>query len=314
MTDSTGLPGSITSLQLLANAEAADNQRVTGPAAAAPNNNLPNSLSLNDDYLKTITYQSVSSVAKQCEFNRSSSNLNASSGTSDARRDGHIRSSKAKCWKPFSQLPKSDQERIMIRNLCSTCGKYAHWRNQYLLYGSLPPGIKSVDGANTGSKVKLNDSKSTLKFIVAQVSEMNWQYSGVSNDTHSGPLVDDGAPYSAIGLAELQVLLSHVGINLQDSLQSTLTELDGYTHWRHGPGKHSGTRRRIIEYSFITLLPDTGRIIYVCYVFLERSSQWALGKYIASKVDIEHVCRLAMTFLVGGIVDFTSLINYERLN
>lgn len=65
---------------------------------------------------------------------------------------------------------------------------------------------------------------------MAHVPKMKWQDLDARNDTLPAPFVDDGTPYPETGLVELQKLLTHIGMNLQKSLQSIRTELDGCTH------------------------------------------------------------------------------------
>lgn len=70
-----------------------------------------------------------------------------------------------------------------------------------------------------------------------------------------GPLVDDGAPYSAIGYVELQLLLNQMnGIDL-DSIPSCL---GGTTKWQYGRGEHSSAPRKIMDSFMLTVISDNG--------------------------------------------------------
>lgn len=61
-----------------------------------------------------------------------------------------------------------------------------------------------------------------------------------------GPLVDDGASYSAIGIVELNILHSHIG-NLWDVIVDTVPyKLKGFTHLQYGIGNHTSATRKIL--------------------------------------------------------------------
>lgn len=63
----TKLPECITALMFLSNSAIDDSQRVSVMAAAAPSDENLNAQSTNEQFLGAITYQSVSSVIKQCD-------------------------------------------------------------------------------------------------------------------------------------------------------------------------------------------------------------------------------------------------------
>lgn len=52
-------------------------------------------------------------------------------------------------------------------------------------------------------------------------------------------LVDDGAPYSAIGYVQFLMLQSVFGLKEGVRLESIPKVLTGRTHWQYGTGKHA---------------------------------------------------------------------------
>lgn len=79
----TKLPESITALMLLSGSASDDSQRISVLAAAASSNDHLNSQSTNDHCSTTITYQSVSSIIKQCDkLSSADENINARNASS----------------------------------------------------------------------------------------------------------------------------------------------------------------------------------------------------------------------------------------
>lgn len=134
----TKLPECITALMLLSNSAINDAQRVSVMAAAAPSDENLNSQSSNDEFLSAFTYQSVSSVIKQCdktslEPNESTSLTASSAGT------GRFERNRYKGYSPSMKYP------------CDLCGKYGHWKRNHSPDSSLPSHYKSLDSPLTSS-------------------------------------------------------------------------------------------------------------------------------------------------------------------
>lgn len=116
---------------------------------------------------------------------------------------------------PFSPLPKSEQNAIVLRSACHLCGKSGHRAEYHSQYGSLSAGVKSVDRlSDTCTKIHSNPSRDkTVKFDMAMLSRFT---AAAHPDTVShalGPFVDDGPPYSAIGILNLRVITDDLCVN-----------------------------------------------------------------------------------------------------
>lgn len=105
--------------------------------------------------------------------------------------------------------------------------------------------------------------------------------SGESNNgsVHVGPLVDDGAEYSAIGSIELQILLN---IDSDVGLEPPPDTLNGHSHWQYGQGEHRSARRPILGSIVLPLKEDNRRIINIRHVVVQGSSQCIIGRNFTS--------------------------------
>lgn len=88
------------------------------------------------------------------------------------------------------------------------------------------------------------------------------------------PLVDDGAPYSAIGYVELQLLLNHMNGFSLDSIPSCL---EGVIKWHYGSGEHSSASRNIMGSFMLTDISDNGIELLIRHLFSDGSSQLVIG-------------------------------------
>lgn len=310
----TKLPECITALMLLSNSAIDDSQRVSVLAAAAPSGDSLDAQSTNDQFLSAITYQSVSSVIKQCDKSPSATGnvnaLNASSaGTTSHGRGRRSRSN------------------ITMRFPCDKCGKYGHWKRNHNPDGSLPAHVKSFDSPQEGktrdhrdqsSSTSNNDSndgeKNKRKTISFSMATLRGSSASLPTTGQLGPLVDDGAPYAAIGQVELNLLTEHAGIQTNCKLDKIPKSLKGHTHWQYGTGKHASPARRILGSTVLTATSDSGNSINITHLVLEGSSQWVIGRNVTRKANIEHLERNALAFVVDGNIDYISMVDHYFLS
>lgn len=203
----------------------------------------------------------------------------------------------------------------MMKSLCSVCGKYGRRRKNHNSNVSLPVGTKSVNDSTNGMEAKQENNISTLKFVMAVVTGDNYcSELNVPEIQERGPLVDDEAPYSAIGQVELQIITSRVGIMEANAIDAISEEQNGCTHWQYGTGEHSSEKRLILGSTCLSFLSHAGISIKVCHKVLEEPSQWILGRNNTRKVDIEHVRRHALTFPLDQTTDSIRMIDCNRLS
>ena len=203
--------------------------------------------SSNDEFLKALTYKQLASVVKQCEkasdaatsvtisASAAGTTTRSSRGNNHGRNNGLRRPSNS----ALKRLP------------CHECGNFGHLSvNSHKDDGSLKDGVKAFDNsgqflASLGSNG--NDSsnsssggrhttsrKRTVSFNMGVLSSnmCTTDTSKVTKlDQDVGPLVDDGAPYSAIGRVELRLLLDNLGHTEEIPIDPIPIYLNGHTHW-----------------------------------------------------------------------------------
>lgn len=275
ISDTTKLPECITALMLLSNSAINDVQRVSVMAAAAPSASNLNAQSSNDQFLAAVTYTFVSSVIKQCD-KAAHSNTGQASGTLAAGSGNVNRSSQ--------KYGDRNRPRISptMKYLCDTCGKYGHWKRNHMADGSLPPGVKSLntpqvqtehssrqsnsENQNYGDSSSNENKKKTLSFNTVTLDECP------ETPISIGPLVDSGAPYSAIGLVELNILADHLGLQPNPKLGPLPKMLQGYNSCQYGTGNHASPSRKILGSILLTATSDTGNPVRIVYGVLDGSS------------------------------------------
>lgn len=96
-----------------------------------------------------------------------------------------------------------------------------------------------------------------------------------------GPLVDDGAPYSAISADELPLIIgSQVNTQYQITLEPIPDDHGGAATWKYCVETHAGFERMILGSFPIQFITDSRTVVSVRHCMIEQSSQWVLGENI----------------------------------
>lgn len=133
----TKLPECLTPLLLLSNAHVSGNQRITFLAAATPHNPELNSSSSNDDFLKCVKYSSVSSVVKHRDVEKEPDHALTITASNARHKIRSFNKGKYGKKKALHDLPKAQQEAIILKHPCRLCGKYGRWQRHQNADGSL---------------------------------------------------------------------------------------------------------------------------------------------------------------------------------
>lgn len=187
---------------------------------------------------------------------------------------------------------------------CRECGNYGHWKEGHNSDGFLKSDVKFSSSSDkfiasleiiktTPSKPEnnsgLNDSKKkTISFDMAKSFAKNARARiCVSNKRFIGPLVDDGARYSAIDMAELKFPPYHLSLGEGFDLNTVPTCLNGYTHWQYGSGSHASSTRKIFGSEVLEATSNNALVKKVRHLVLEGSSHWVIGKLLP---DMQTYC------------------------
>lgn len=83
------------------------------------------------------------------------------------------------------------------KSQCHKCGKYGHWHSDHNQDGSLKLGARSSPAPIQNDSGSTSSKKTVTFGMVKMVSDDH----DIDTDFF-GPLLDDGAPYSGMGLFE----------------------------------------------------------------------------------------------------------------
>ena len=104
-----------------------------------------------------------------------------------------------------------------------------------------------------------------------------------------GPLLDDGAPYSGIGVNELKLLDSNLSTNFRSGLDPIPSEIKDRPFWKYGTGNHASELRKILGSILISGVTDCGTNFQIRHLVIEGSSKWIVGQNVTAKCDILHI-------------------------
>lgn len=120
---------------------------------------------------------------------------------------------------------------------------------------------------------------------------------------NTGTSVDDGAPFSAIGMTELR-LLRHLNPSSPVPLDPIPSSMYQYKWWKFGSGKQSSAKRLITGSVNVTVMTDNNNTVRIIYLVLQGSSQWVVGKNASRASDgLHHYCSGILMPSVNGFRD-----------
>ena len=192
-------------------------------AACAPHSTPVKFEEGSEEALKLISYESVASILRQCEKKYES--IPGMAGFPGAP-SGRLTPAQLQAKK---NVTRCNHSRVVVTSVTGDAIAIAD--------GSLKPGVKSFDKPQVDkSQIDASNGNQSaiLDFHMAQL--------GCDGQLSSpiGPLLDDGAPYSGIGVSELQdhpeILSAQTGM---DSLMSFQKLIRHRPFWQYGSGSHS---------------------------------------------------------------------------
>lgn len=104
-----------------------------------------------------------------------------------------------------------------------------------------------------------------------------------------GPLVDDAAPYSGVGLREFYDLQEGVMPKWNGNLEPLPNSVKGRPYWQYGRGEHSSKPRRILGSVFLITIFDQGTPVGIRHLIIDGSSSWVIGRNVTPKANINHI-------------------------
>ena len=103
-----------------------------------------------------------------------------------------------------------------------------------------------------------------------------------------GPLFDETAPYSGIGLHELKLLPPYLNINWNGNIEPLPESVSDRSNLEYGSGNHSSDSRRMLVSVTISACLEDGILISINHIGIEESAQWVIGRNVTAKCHIIH--------------------------
>ena len=283
--ETSKIPASLTALMLLANSKVDSGQRISVLAAAAPSSD--SNAKTTDDYLKEISYDSVASVLRQCDRtgngdqNVSSSALHANSVSATTFNTHRKKKGKKK-------LNPAELADLKTKTECRICHKHGHWACDHHADGTVKPGAVVIDTeANRNNQDENPPRRRNLTFNMASLDH------GVPNSKipHDfiGPLVDDGAPYSGMGMHEFTLLKPVLLAEWNGQLDPIPASIADRPYWQYGVGSHASAPRRILGSVLLSVESDNGHTVAIRHLVISGTSQWVIGRNVTRSCDINHI-------------------------
>ena len=133
------------------------------------------------------------------------------------------------------------------------------------------------------------------------------------DQTDLGPMVDDGAPYSALGIVELALVCQPRSDSIEDLITPLPESISQFRFWQFGSGKHASPAKPIRGSVMLNFKSDSGSLISIRHVVVDGSSPWVLGRNITRKCDIVHIGGNFIRFPPSsdGVSDTLTMIDFD---
>ena len=276
---SNALPESPTALMLLSDRNIDANQRISILSSATSHNTESTSTLTNEQLMDSVTCDPFASVLRQCDSYKSYS--------SDTLRANSTSFSRPK-WNRYHRAPRQIAE-LKKNSRSKRCELWGHWRSDHTSDGTMKSEVKASKNPVTqpykewnNVNSKPNTHKKTMTFNIAMLNGT----CSFSSSHFTGPLLDDGAPYSGLGLLELEMLSPYLRSNWNGKLDPLRSAIADRIHWQYGSGSHSSDSRRILGFIMVPASLNDGTIINISHIVIEGSSKWLIRRNIATKWEI----------------------------
>lgn len=137
--------------------------------------------------------------------------------------------------------------------------------------------------------MQLNPVKLVVAVDARKITAYGGQSSHHSSSRAHGPMVDSGASYSAIGVAEHVLICSFLKkptISCYDPLSAVVSH---YQWCQYGSEKRSSCCGKIIGSVMLACCLDSNKITHICNLVVEESLQWIVGYNFTRKSNHTHI-------------------------
>lgn len=188
---------------------------------------------------------------------------------------------------PKTRWTPEEMQSMKNRSKCRRpdCGKYGHWCKDHVADGSLKSGANSSDSPIFGEEtVKRVSGRNHLLLILSSLDRLL-----LVSIIQIGPLLDDGAPYSGIGLVEFKLIQSILLPHWKGRYDYLPSCVQDRPFSQYGTGTNSSKARKILGSVLLSARNDRGTTISIIHLLIEGSSQWIIGRNVPQKRNIIRI-------------------------
>ncbi|CAN8063104.1 unnamed protein product [Agarophyton chilense] len=269
----------LVAFMFLSNCDVDNKQRVSVLANCAPKDSSFETNATTTTFLESISYSAIASVLRQCDPGQGSGSSQTNTLSSSAAYTQRNRTSNRSAYSRQRMTPEQLAEKKR-RTKCNKCGKLGHWAGDHREGNSLKAGFKSYDAAPT----QVTEQKNVLFFNMVTLGNESHPY-----HNFIGPLLDDGAPYSGIGMKELHVIKHMVCPDWNGNLDPIPDTIADRPNWQYGSGNHKSEPRRILGSIVLSARSNACNSANVRRVVVEGSTQWVIGRNVTQYCNIMHL-------------------------
>lgn len=286
--DAAKIANALTAFMLLAISSVETSQRVSVLAAASPSDSaLEGTAMTTDQFLNSISYTMVASVLRQCDQVKNSDGYNSSAPLSALTATTGQKQPQGRSGRGRRTLTPEQLADVKSRSTSYQWQEKGHWKSDHNKDGSLKPSVKSVQSnprSTNVSKSPGSAQKNTVTFHMVQFTN-NYDFAY----DFFGPLLDDGAPYSGMGLSEFLLLQPMLIPNWDGSILPVPREIEACPFWQYGSGEHSSEPRNILGSVLLNATTDQRSPVYIRHLIIEGSSHWVVCRNVTRHCNIVHI-------------------------
>lgn len=184
-------------------------------------------------------------------------------------------------------LTEAELANLKSRSRCPMCSKYGHWAVEHNEDESLKPGVRATEDPATGGNVEPNTKSGTETFHVVELTSKFDPMKGFKG--FRVPLLDDVAPFSAVGLNEFEMLELLLLPDWRGKFYPLPDAISHHWFCQYGVRGQKSPAKRSLGSVILRGRCDGGTAVQIRYLIIDGSSQSVVGRNVTRKCNIIHV-------------------------
>lgn len=312
------LHGSIFAMMLLSTSNIDDTQRIPILSSAGAGV-IIQWTDFGDEIVTQITYENIASISRQCDTRHNnvqqSNNETYVANTAYATNRGNRRNSinynggqhrnnnNLNTIHGRLLVTTDDFKAYKLKPKCTFYGNHGHWATDHSQDGSSKHYVRLItptgrtqhqnqvqpqtpNGVQPAHQ-QLNPGQNVNGQVRTFITNMVDNTANSNPKISSGPLIDNGSPYSSIGLTVLRSL-PHEDASFSIQFDPKPSALSNHVWWQFGTGAHSSARRKRLSSINISCASDNANTVLIRHLIFSGSSQRVITRNVTRASDVLH--------------------------